>query len=133
MPVRKSKVPSDVISGRAISIRQPYVESILKGSKKYEYRSRPTQIRGRVYLYAAAKPGPQANWKKLKMEPGDLPTGVIVGSVEIVGCTYFKEDDCYGYRLKGPRRYKQPVQPKGHPQPTFFYPFGKQKSVKRAA
>lgn len=47
------KRPTDVPTGRAISIRQPYVEDILRGKKKYEYRSRPTQIRGRVYLYAS--------------------------------------------------------------------------------
>ena len=27
----------------AISIRQPYVEMILRGTKKYEYRSMPTR------------------------------------------------------------------------------------------
>jgi hypothetical protein len=32
----------------AISIRQPYVEQILLGVKKYEYRSKLTHIRGRV-------------------------------------------------------------------------------------
>ena len=33
---------------RAISIRQPYVEQILRGLKKREYRSRPTNIRERL-------------------------------------------------------------------------------------
>ena len=32
----------------AISIRQPYVELILTGKKRYEYRSTPTNMRGRV-------------------------------------------------------------------------------------
>ncbi|MBI4768802.1 MAG: ASCH domain-containing protein [Deltaproteobacteria bacterium] len=38
---------------RAISIRQPWVELILLGKKKAEYRSRPTKIRERVYIYAS--------------------------------------------------------------------------------
>jgi predicted transcriptional regulator len=43
---------------RAISIRQPWVELILRGVKKKEYRSQPTNIRERVYLYASAKRNP---------------------------------------------------------------------------
>lgn len=35
---------------RAISIRQPYVELILRGQKWREYRSVATTMRGRVYL-----------------------------------------------------------------------------------
>lgn len=115
----------DVPSGRAISIRQPYVEDILRGGKKYEYRSRATKIRGRVYLYASLGSGNESYWKKMRMEPGDLPTGVIVGSVEIVDCKYFEDDDCYGYKLKNPRRYKKYLKPKNHAQPCFFFPFGK--------
>ena len=40
---------------RAISIRQPYAELILRGKKKNEFRSRPTNIRERVYIYAALR------------------------------------------------------------------------------
>lgn len=113
----------DVLSGRAISIRQPYVEDILRGNKKYEYRSRPTKIRGRVYLYASMSPGNENYWDEMDMQPGDLPTGVIVGSVEIVDCEYFEDDDCYGYKLKNPRRYKEHLTPQSQPQPLFFFPF----------
>ncbi len=31
---------------RALSIRQPYAELILRGIKKIEYRSRPTRLLG---------------------------------------------------------------------------------------
>lgn len=41
---------------RALSIRQPYAELILRGIKTVEYRSRATRIVGeRFYLYAARK------------------------------------------------------------------------------
>ncbi len=41
---------------RALSIRQPYAELILRGLKTIEYRSRPTRIIGeRFYIYAAGK------------------------------------------------------------------------------
>ena len=42
---------------RALSIRQPYAELILRGIKKIEYRSRRTRIIGeRFYIYAARTP-----------------------------------------------------------------------------
>lgn len=113
----------DVPSGRAISIRQPYVEDILRGKKKFEYRSRPTKIRGRVFLYASLSPGEDNYWKKMKLNPGDLPTGVIVGSVEIVDCIEIKNGEYFGYKLKSPKRYKQYLKPKTQPQPCFFFPF----------
>jgi len=41
---------------RALSIRQPYAEMILRGEKTIEYRSRPTKIIGeRFYIYASRK------------------------------------------------------------------------------
>jgi hypothetical protein len=42
---------------RALSIRQPYAELILRGIKRIEYRSRPTRIVGeRFHIYASKKP-----------------------------------------------------------------------------
>jgi hypothetical protein len=117
--------PTDVPSGRAISIRQPYVEEILLGKKKYEYRSRQTHIRGRVYLYAAKGAGDLARYKRLGVEPGELPIGAIVGSVEIVDCKYFEDKETYGYKLKNPKRYRKHLTPKSRPQPCWFFPFGK--------
>lgn len=117
----------DVPSGRAISIRQPFVEQIFQGIKRYEYRSRPTQIRGRVYIYASSKPRLDVSWRTIKKKPEDLPMGMIVGSVEIIDCKYFKSSGDYGYKLKNPKRYKKHLKPKSHPQPCWFFPFGKPK------
>ena len=124
-PRSNVKRSADVPSGRAISIQQPFVEEILRGVKRYEYRSRQTHIRGRVYLYASKRNGDDSRWIKLRLQPGDLPTGVIVGSVEIVDCKYFEEEDYYGYKLKHPKRYKTHLVPENHPQPCWFFPFGK--------
>jgi hypothetical protein len=96
---------------RALSIRQPYAELILRGIKTVELRSRSTRIVGeRFYIYACKAraippvPPPAAIWsddlrvaappppawmielaEQVKMiEPGTLlPTGVIVGSAVI--------------------------------------------------
>ena len=108
----------------AISIRQPYAEQILLGLKSEEYRSRITHIRGRVYLYASKGRGDPDGFRALGMEPGELPVGVIVGTVEIVNCKYCKEGGgYYSYELKHPERLREPLIPKNHPQPCWFYPF----------
>ena len=69
---------------RALSIRQPFAELIMTGKKKYEYRNFPTNIRERVYVYASNTPGPPEAWKRTEFKPGQLPTGVLVGTVEIL-------------------------------------------------
>ncbi len=46
---------------RALSIRQPFAELILRGIKTVEYRSRPTSIIGqRFYIYASKGRGMRA-------------------------------------------------------------------------
>lgn len=108
---------------RAISIRQPFVELILQRKKGWEYRSTPTKITERVYLYASKKPvDDDASWRKAGYEKGTLPTGVIIGSVVIAGCEWFEKYGCYRYKLKSPKRFRKPLKPKSQPQPKFFRP-----------
>lgn len=108
---------------RAISIRQPFVELILRGEKKYEYRSRLTNIRERVYLYASLTPSDwAAGWRKVGKEKGELPAGVIVGTVQIVGCRYRVANKEYAYVLRNPTRLRSPLNPKNQPQPMFWRP-----------
>ncbi len=101
---------------RALSIRQPYAELILRGIKTVELRSRSTRIVGeRFYIYAckAKATPPAAIWsddlrvaappppawmielaEQVKMiEPGALlPTGVIVGSAVISRCEALRHE-----------------------------------------
>ncbi len=117
----KSRITSQPT--RAISIRQPYVEMILRGIKKAEYRSQVTHIRERVYLYASLKPGEEKYYVKLRVELGTLPTGLIVGTVEIVDCKYRLLYGDYQWILANPRRLQKPLKPERQPQPVFFKPF----------
>lgn len=109
---------------RALSIRQPYVELILRGKKREEYRSRRTHVRGRVYLYASLKPG-NYEWAAKKYHvrctSGTLPVGCIVGSVELVGCKALRDGE-YAWLLAKPRRYRTPLRPRNQPQPSFWKP-----------
>lgn len=107
---------------RAISIRQPWVEQILRGVKNKEFRSTPTNIRERVWLYASLSPVTDPReWKKAGFERGALPTGVIVGSVEIVDCRETAYGD-YAYVLRNPKRLRTPLRPSNQPQPKFWRP-----------
>jgi upstream activation factor subunit UAF30 len=108
---------------RAISIRQPFVELILQGVKQEEYRSRPTNIRERVYLYASLQPfDSDEEWSKVGRNPGQLPVGLILGSVEIVDCRPDSYGDGYAYVLRDPVRFERPLKALNQPQPVFWRP-----------
>ncbi|MEX2558995.1 MAG: ASCH domain-containing protein, partial [Pirellulales bacterium] len=111
---------------KALSIRQPWAELILRGHKGIDYRTRPTKIRGRIYIYASlAKP--EADEPGLEEELGcplvDLPRGVVIGTVELVDCV--EADGEYEWHLGTPQRLGTPLAPAEQPQPVWFHPFGR--------
>ncbi len=107
---------------RAISIKQPFVELILQGKKKDEFRTIPTKIRERVYLYASSKPRTEPKlWRRAKRKIGDLPCGLIVGSVEIMECKYLGKGK-YAYVLRNPRRLRKYLMAKNRASPVFWRP-----------
>ena len=108
---------------RALSIRQPYAEQIMSGTKRVEYRTQPTKVRERVYIYASLTPGDEREFKRMKAQAGDFPVGVLVGTVELVDCTGHPGD--YEWHLGRPVRLPEPIRPTRHPQPTWFFPFEK--------
>ncbi|HEV8062931.1 MAG TPA: ASCH domain-containing protein [Gemmataceae bacterium] len=106
----------------ALSIRQPFAELILRGVKTIEYRSLRTNRRERVYIYASRIPGDDAaSWAQVEREPGELPTGVLVGTVEIVGCD--GRPGNFHWKLAKPERLGTLIKPTQMPQPMFFRPF----------
>ena len=107
---------------RALSIRQPYAELILRGEKTIEYRSRPTRIIGeRFYIYASRKWAGVNGHDSEGIEPGEAPTGVIVGTAKISECT--RSNGHYEWHLSDVRRMRKPRKPKGQPQPVWFRPY----------
>ena len=98
----------------AFSVHQPYADQILRGTKKYEYRTIPTHIRGRVYVYATLK--------TIIYPSKHLPRGRIIGTVQVIACEWSRHLHCYRWKLSHPRRIR-PRAPKNHPQPIWFYPF----------
>ena len=125
---------------RALSIKQPWAELILRGKKIIEVRSRRTHIRGRVQIYASlGDVAPDTDARVLKVygvDAREQPRGVLVGTVEIADCRPLRVSDSpaaafpvergttdYAWLLENPLRAKQLVKPKNHPQPVFFKPF----------
>jgi ASCH domain len=106
---------------KALSIRQPWAELILRGTKRVEFRSMRTHIRERVYVYASLTPGDEEAFNKLGLAVGELPTGLIVGTVEIVGCSGRKGSR--RWHLARPERAKRLIKPKRKPQPVWLIPF----------
>ena len=105
----------------ALSVRQPYAEQIMRRTKRIEYRRMPTKRRERVYIYASQTPGDAEDFGSMRLRQGDLLTGVLIGTVEIVDCTGSPGD--YRWHLKRPKRLKRMKKPRNHPQPAWFYPF----------
>lgn len=108
---------------RAISIRQPWVEQILRGIKTKEFRDVPTNIRERVYLYASLKPNGEAkDWRRVGTDRGQLPVGKIVGTVEVIGCRWDERRGCYAYALARPKRLRAARTATNQPQPIWWRP-----------
>lgn len=116
------KVPARNRPTRALSVRQPYVELILRGQKRFEIRSRPTKIFERVYIYASQLSADDpAAWRRVRCERGDLPVGKVVGTVEVVGCR--RRGRWYDWLLANPKRLARPRTVRVKPQPVWFRPF----------
>ena len=125
---------------RALSVRQPWAELILLGHKTIEVRSRRAHLRERVHIYAGFNRIEPAEEARIAAEFGidvdGLPRGVLVGTVEIVGCLPLQQDDSqaacfqiteshgfYAWLLARPKRAEDLVKPNNQPQPMFFNPF----------
>jgi predicted transcriptional regulator len=124
----------------ALGVKQPWAELILQGEKTLEIRSRPTNICGRIYLYTSKKKAQEdfalqaVQTHQLEIE--SLPTGLLVGSVEIIGCRKATARDeqasCvpgniltghYAWELGQPQRFQEPLPVRFLPYGVWFYPF----------
>ena len=120
-----SKTPPNlkIKNMRAISIRQPYAESIITGKKKIEYRSTLTHVRGTVLVYAALGKESDEVFEEFNVDRNKVPKGIIIGTVDIVDCKYLSKDKSFGYILKNPKRFRTFLKSKNQPQPRWFFPF----------
>ena len=124
----------------ALGIKQPWAELILQGIKTLEIRSRPTSLRGRIYIYTSKKNAREdfalQAIKSHQLNPDQFPTGLLVGSVEIIGCRKTSAKDelascvpaeilsgCFAWELSQPQRFDEPLPVRFLPYGVWFYPF----------
>ncbi|QDV18501.1 ASCH domain protein [Gimesia panareensis] len=124
----------------ALGIRQPWAELIMRGIKTIELRSSQTKIRGPIYVYAsktlAKTPHAIQAAEDAEIETDTLPTGVLIGTVEIVdsfpataehvdasGVPAALLKGKFGWKLANPRRIRSPLVPEYLPYGVWFYPY----------
>src|SRR5262245_275091 len=100
---------------RALSIRQPYAELILRGLKDVENRSWETKHRGRLLIHAAAAQVDHQEMDRWGFAVEDLPRGALVGVVDLQDCTTqrgsrWHNSGSQGWYLAEPRRFSRPVR-----------------------
>jgi hypothetical protein len=104
------------VAVRAITIRQPWAELIVRGEKDVENRSWRTHHRGPLLIHA----GMQA-YRESFADHGvsdDAERGAIIGVVEVVDCTQerssrWHEEGQWGWYLTRAKRFRKPIRLKG--------------------
>lgn len=76
---------------KVLSIRQPWATLIVKGYKKYEFRTWKTKYRGELYIHASKGVEKNAlkNFESLGL---DYPVGCIIGKVTLSDCVPVTEE-----------------------------------------
>jgi len=124
----------------ALGIQQPWAELILRGIKTLEIRSQGTQIRGRIYIYASKRssnlPAAAVAAEKHGLNVAELPRGLLLGSVELVGSRIASPTDAksaclpaellsnhHAWELANPQRLTEPQPVRFLPYGVWFYPY----------
>lgn len=114
---------------RALTIRQPWPELILRGRKPFEIRSWNTKYRGPLVLHAGAKVDSNSA-TQLGLNPDELIFGAFVGVALLKDVRPYKREDArllkkkrggFGYWSPGlfawvltqSRRFIRPIEAKG--------------------
>ena len=71
---------------KALTIKQPWANLIIKGLKKYEFRSWRTKYRGPLLIHAGKGTDNPSVVRLKEYLPNNLPTGEIIGQVNVVDC-----------------------------------------------
>lgn len=118
---------------KALSVKQPWAELIVRGAKPLEIRGRPVHYRGPLAIHASQRwdgsSDAKAAWFGARslgepVEPSSLPLGRVVGVVDLDGChRYMPEDqpraltpwkpDRWAWLMTRPRRADSPFPVRG--------------------
>lgn len=108
--------PPDPDRFPAISIRQPSADQIVRGTKRRDVRSRPSNFRGRILIHAS-KTLRRADLPKGAPDP---ERGKLLGIARLEDCV--KDGDGWSYLWPKPRRFRVAVPCRGHYSIPFYVP-----------
>jgi hypothetical protein len=108
---------------RAISIRQPWAELILRGEKTIEIRNWTDPYRGDLYLHTGKKAD---GYRHISLGMPDVFRGGYVGVIEVAAILPFTKENwgkwknqhlsnssykegLYAWVIHNPRRFKEPI------------------------
>jgi hypothetical protein len=114
---------------KALSIKQPWAELIVRGVKDVENRSRPTQFRGRFAVHVSLRKAPYDDVKvdaipRRLRQPifqaweANASAGRVLGTVELVDCVWGSDsqwaiEGYWHWVLRDARPYARSVPAKG--------------------
>lgn len=109
---------------KGLSVRQPWALLLVQGVKDVENRSWGTEYRGPLLIHAPKAIEVIAYsyllGRGIELPPfGDLKSGVILGSVDLVDCTQrqsskWHEDRQWGWYVQTPVEFEQAIPWRGH-------------------
>lgn len=114
---------------KALSFRQPWAELVLQGRKTLDLRTYGTAYRGPLAIHAS-QTIERERCLEFGLDPQILPTGAVVGVVNLVDVRSLSEADydqrrdehlagrsyretLHGWQLAGPQRLPEPVPARG--------------------
>ena len=102
---------------KALSIRQPWAFAIFHMGKDVENRSWPTRFQGRIAVHVAKRID-VADCRRLNLDPRTLPTGSVIGTVEVRDCvrgarSKWAVRGMWHWILGRPHLFRKPIPAKG--------------------
>ena len=118
---------------KVLTIKQPWATLIMQGDKRFEFRSWQTKYRGDLLIHAGKGIDKEAMKRLAKYIPEDMPTGKILGKVNLVDCIKMSPDfkekllkenseiytkssfqENYGWQLDNVEVFDELIEAKGH-------------------
>ena len=105
-----------MISYKTLSVRQPWADLIISGTKDIENRTWSTVYRGRLFIHASRFRLDEETIARFDRDPAALHYGAVIGFVDLVdvvqehSSTFFSGP--YGWVLANPQRI-DPVPMRG--------------------
>lgn len=117
---------------KVLTIKPPWATLIMQQDKRFEFRSWRTSYRGELLIHAGKGIDKEAVIRLAKYLPKELPTGKILGRVQLIDCIkcdkefiqmcqkenkdiYAKStfDETYVWELENVEVFEEPIEAKG--------------------